>query len=175
MNLSRLTYRSRQFWQTFLGSNSRIEIASLRGHLTPAQIVLFQRMHPSEQQHALRVMEKLIVSGHAEADLLSAALLHDVGKILSPLSVLDRMLIVLGKHFFPTLSRRWGRGSMHGLCRPFVVAEYHAEWGSNLAAQAGASPVTVNLIARHQEPPSHSLNSQADQLLAALQAADDLT
>jgi hypothetical protein len=173
LNPSRFSYRSRQFWRTFLGPKNRIENNSLKLYLSPVQIVLFQRMQPSEQEHAVRVLEKLIASGHTEPDLLTAALLHDIGKIISPLTILDRVAIVLGKHFFPKLAKRWGEGNPSGLRRPFVVAERHAGWGADLAAQAGASGRTVDLIGRHQEPPDRLPHSHNDRLLAALQAADD--
>jgi predicted hydrolase (HD superfamily) len=48
------------------------------------------------------------------------------------------------------------------------VAEQHAEWGAQLASQAGASAHTVELIRHHHDP-----HAQKEPLLAALQAADD--
>ncbi len=165
---ARLAYRVRQFRLAFFGSWSPVPDEVLSPHLSPDQIAVFRRMTPSEQAHSLAVLRRLKEQGHTNPDLLAAALLHDAGKSLSPLSVFDRVLIVLGKRFAPRLTRRWGEGDPRGLRRPFAVAAHHAEWGADLAAAAGASSRTCDLIRRHQDfPPTE------DALLAALQQADD--
>ncbi len=168
MLLSRLAYRTRQFWNALPGPRKRVETGALLPHLTPAQIVLFRRMQPSEQAHAWQVLERLKAAGQTDPHLLAAALLHDVGKIMVPLSLLDRVVIVLGKRFFRRRARRWSEGTAGRLRRPFVVAAQHPAWGADLAGQAGASSRTVDLIRRHQDIPSAD-----DSLLAALQAADE--
>lgn len=170
--LSRLAYRTRQFWNTLPGSCRRVEIEMLLPHLPPSQIVLFRRMQPSEQTHAYQMFEQLNDSGQTDPDLLAAALLHDVGKVLVPLSLLDRVVIVLGKRFFQRRARRWSEGTPSRLRRPFVVAAHHPDWGADLAEQAGASSRTVDLIRRHQDPASPNPGSRTECLLAALQAAD---
>ena len=170
---SRLAYRTRQFWNALPGSRRCVEIETLLPHLTPSLIVLFRRMQPSEQAHAYQVFERLKTSGQTDPDLLAAALLHDVGKILVPLSLLDRVVIVLGKHFFSRSARRWSEGTANRSRRPFVVAAHHPGWGADLAEQAGASPQTVDLVRRHQDPISLNPGSHAERLLAVLQAADN--
>jgi hypothetical protein len=173
VNPPRLAYRSRQFWNAFLGPHQKIESEVLLPYLSMPQLVLFRRMQPSEQTHAFQVFGRLKASGRRDRGLLAAALLHDVGKILYPLSIWERVLIVLGRRLFPRAVRRWGTGRPRGLYRPFVVAARHAEWGADLAARAGASPRTVDLIRRHQDPPGPQPGSRTDQFLAALQQADD--
>jgi hypothetical protein len=173
VNISRLTYRSRQFWNALLSPNKRVPSEALLPHLSSAQIVLFRRMQPAEQLHAYQLFKDLESAGQTTPDLLTAALLHDVGKILLPLSILDRVVIVLGKYFFRKASRRWAAGTPHGLRLPFVVAEHHAGWGADLACQAGATQLSVELIRRHQDTPNPNPDSQIERLLAALQAADN--
>lgn len=168
MILSHLAYRARQFWNALPGPRRRVETETLLPHLSPSQIVLFRRMQPSEQTHAYQMLERLKASGQTDPDLLAAALLHDVGKVLVPLSLLDRVVIVLGKRFFRRRARRWSEGTPSRLRRPFVVAAHHPDWGADLAEQAGASSRTVDLIRRHQDIPSVD-----DSLLSALQSADD--
>jgi len=165
---SRLAYRTRQFLNALPGSQSRAENGTLLLHLSPSQIVLFRRMHSSEQAHAYRVLERLYAAGQTDTDLLTAALLHDVGKVLVPLSLLDRVVIVLGKRFFWRRTGRWSEESPSRLRRPFIVAEHHPEWGADLAEQTGASSRTVSLIRHHQDVPVYD-----DSFLAALQSADD--
>jgi hypothetical protein len=171
--LHRLAYRARQFWNALPFSQRRVEMRAVLPPLTSAQFTLFQRMQPSEQVHAYRMFRRLQAEGHTEADLLVAALLHDVGKCLYPLSVLDRVAVVLGKRLFPRLARRWGEGAPEGLRRPFVVAAQHPDWGADLAAQAGASSCAVELIRRHQDPLAVEKDAPVERLLAALQAVDD--
>jgi hypothetical protein len=171
--IARLAYRSRQFWNALLGSRKYLTDEALFPYLTPVQQLLFRQMQPSEQAHAYQLLKRLETAGQTNADLLAAALLHDVGKILYPLSILDRVMIVLGKRFFSRAVQHWAEGTPSGLRLPFVVAERHAEWGADLAAQAGATSRTVELIRRHQEPPLPDPSSQTERLLAALQAADD--
>lgn len=171
--ISRIAYRSRQFWNALSGSRRRVASELLLPHLSTVQLVLFRRMQPSEQAHAFQVLERLRASGQSDPDLLSAALLHDVGKILSPLSVWDRVWIVLGRRLFPRQAEGWAQGLPRGLRRPFVVAAQHPEWGARLAAEAAAAARTVELIQRHQDPPDPRPQASIDRLLAALQAADD--
>ncbi|HTX92200.1 MAG TPA: HD domain-containing protein [Anaerolineales bacterium] len=170
---SRLAYRARQFWNALLSPGKRVTSEALLPYLPPIQLILFRRMQPSEQLHAFQVLKRLEADGQTDPDLLAAALLHDVGKILSPLSLFDRMAVVVGKRLFPAAARRWGDAAPRGPHRPFVVAARHAEWGAGLARQAGASRRTVELVRRHQDPPLPEPRSRTDRLLAALQAADD--
>jgi len=171
--ISRLAYRSRQFWNALSNSRTRIASESLLSHLTPVQLILFRRLQPSEQAHAYHLFKHLQNNGQTNPDLLTAALLHDVGKILYPLSTLDRVITVLGKRFFRSVAQGWSNGSPSGLRRPFVVAEQHAAWGAQLVSQAGASTKTVELIRHHHDPPAVGADAHTDPLLAALQAADD--
>lgn len=165
---ARLLYRARQFRLALFGPWPAVPNEALDPYLSPALIAIFRRMTPSEQAHSAAVLRRLQAAAHNDPDLLAAALLHDAGKSLSPLSVLDRVLIVLGKRLLPRLSRRWGEGEPRGLRRPFVVAARHADWGADLASAAGASPRTCDLIRRHQD-----FHRADDALLSALQQADD--
>ncbi len=171
--ISRLTYRSRQFREALFAPYKRIPSEALLSQLTPAQLSLFQRMQPSEQTHAYRIFKRLETSGQSDPDLLAAALLHDVGKILHPLSIFDRVLIVLGKALIPKAARRWASGTPHGLRLPFVVAANHADWGAELAYQAGSSVLCVELIRRHHDIHRPNPGSHTEALLDALQAEDD--
>lgn len=126
-------------------------MVEVREFLTPALVDLFEKMHPSEQAHSLRIFHKLINSGENSRDLLTAALLHDIGKIRFPLYPWDRALVVIGQACFPKSVEQWGRGNPHGWKRPFVVAREHPKWGAQMAASGGASAMTVRLILRHQD------------------------
>lgn len=174
MSFSQAVYRVRQFWLAWrVQSLAEDELAAARSILTAEQMQLFTRLQPSEQIHALRVLQTVRQWGENDPDLLVAALLHDIGKVRAPLSIWERVVIVLGKALFPERARGWGDGQARGWKRPFVIAAHHPAWGGELAAEVGVSPLAASLIRRHQSPlESKSITSQQDHLLKILQAAD---
>lgn len=121
--------------------------------LSPALLTLFAEMQPSEMNHSLQVTRKLISRHETHPDLLAAALLHDVGKCRSPISLGERVVIVLVKYLLPAAYLRWARsGDLSSWKHMFVVAERHPAWGAEMAGKAGASPLVVELIRDHQRP-----------------------
>ena len=130
------------------------------------------KMQPNEQAHSLHIFRQLLAEGEESRDLLTAALLHDVGKSRFPLHLWERVLVVLGHTLAPSWVERWGEGEPYGWRRPFVVAVKHPIWGAELASEAGASPLAVSLIRRHQAP-SHKADPLEDGLLEILQRADN--
>ena len=167
--ISRIRYRIDQFRRALRPLPDAVPIDTLRTHLNPAQLTLFLRMQPSERAHAFSVFERLKEGGYKQPELLVAALLHDVGKILYPLSVWERVVIVLGYKLFPRLARRWGEGTPRGFRRPFAVAAQHPFWGADLVEKTGATQNTIALIRHHQDK-----NEQPElPLLSALQGVDD--
>lgn len=177
MMLGRIRYRSQQFWNALFAEPEQYGIERARNILTPMQMGLFLRMGPSEQAHSLVVMNKILKAMNTDVvegmdDLLVAALLHDVGKINHPLRVWERILIVVGRFLFPVHVKRWGAGEPQGWKRAFVIAEQHPEWGAELAASTGASPLSVNLIRRHQNSEHSGCSAFELQLLNRLQLAD---
>jgi hypothetical protein len=169
----RIAYRARQFWNAILRPEFHIQTESTLPSLIPAELLLFRQMQPSEQAHAFQVYKQLVQGGHKQKDLLTAALLHDVGKILSPLSVFDRVVIVVGKYIFPKAARRWAEEPGRSWRRPFRVAAFHSEWGADLLEKAGASRLAIELVRRHHDPPIQNPVSKVELLLAKLQAVDN--
>lgn len=174
MKPARLSYRIRQFWHVLRPAPIDDQDLSLvREVLTPRQMGLFRAMGAAEKAHALRVLKTLQAWGETDHDLLVAALLHDAGKLRCPLAVWERALAVVARRLFPERAKAWGHGRPRGWRRAFVVAEQHPYWGAQMAAESGASPLAVNLIWRHQEPPSTIPTTQEDRLLRTLHAADN--
>lgn len=181
MKLNRIIYRITQFWNAFRAQPTSTDLEWALSKLTPEQMSLFTQLHHSEQAHSISVLKKLVQNNHSSMEaeyeaLIVAALLHDVGKLRYPIAAWERVLIVLSKVLFPNQVRHWGRGQPAGWRRAFVVAEQHPEWGAQLAAEAGASPVTVELIREHQNAyPKQSVAHTGDGfsgLLFKLQEAD---
>ena len=174
MIISQATYRIRQFWLAWRAEPLTEEaLAPARSILSAKQMQLFTRLQPSEQIHALRVLETVQQWGETDTDLQTAALLHDIGKARAPLKLWERVVIVLGKALFRERVKQWGRGQPQGLLRPFVIAEQHPVWGGEMALEVGASPLAVSLIRRHQSPDDFQpINDQENHLLQILQKAD---
>lgn len=174
MMFSQVLYRARQFWSAWGASPlNEEELAPARSILTAKQMNLFRRLQPSEQIHALRVLQTIQAQGETDPDLQVAALLHDIGKARAPLKLWERVVIVLGKACFPHRVQSWGGGQPQGWKRPFVIAEQHPAWGGEIASEAGTSPLAVSLIRRHQSSePRSPVTQKEDQLLSILQAAD---
>lgn len=176
-----IVYRSWQLWQALLASPSAKDMQLVRSILPPEQMRLFELMQPDEQMHCIKTAHFLLEKGHNHADLLAAALLHDVGKINHPLQLWERVWLVIGNTFFPKLASSWRRESDLGVInkktwrRVFVVHRRHAGWGAELGRKAGASQLCANLIRRHQDRFSLDANSIEDQLLSLLQEADNLS
>jgi hypothetical protein len=173
MSLDRLAYRLGQF-RRHLGSRvAEAELREAHRILTPAQMKLFLQMSAGEQAHSLAVLRRLEAQGEREPDLLSAALLHDVGKALRPLRLWERAWIVLVGRF---LGKSTATGALENLPwwqKPLRVASQHPAWGAEMALAAGSSERAASLIRRHQEKGSLNLQSEEDVLLRKLQAVDD--
>jgi hypothetical protein len=169
------TYRVRQFANALLARVSPDDLREADEVLPSNAQELFRRMSVPDQRHSLNVMRMLRRQGHAEPDLLAAALLHDVGKSAAWIAPWHRAVIVLGMRFAQGLFAWLGGGEPHGWRRPFVVLRQHAEIGAEWAAQAGCSALTVSLIRRHQEPLRRAPLDQEERLLVALQRADGVS
>ncbi len=168
VKVPRIWYRSTQFFSTLWAPFLPVDVAYAAAHLTPGLMALFRRMSRVEQHHGIAVCRTLESQGYQDTDLLTAALLHDVGKITAPPRLWERVIVVLAEHFLPARSERWAQEKTpRGWHRGFVIRRMHPVWGAELAAQAGASPCTVALIRQHHR------TVEGDALLAALQAADD--
>ncbi len=172
--ISRLKYRIWQFWQSMGGSLDLNEWLQIEGILSQPELDLFKQLPVPDQNHSLRVLENLTLIGETEPALLKAALLHDLGKIKYPLQLWERVFAVLVRGFFPRLHQKWGEGDPAGIGRALVIIRQHAEWGADLAAEAGSGQIIVWLIRNHEKQPSKVTGSAQDLLLLdKLQTADN--
>ncbi len=180
MTLERINYRAGQFRKAMWTAPDPADLKLAETCLNPAQMDLFSQMQPSEQAHSLRVFKLLLHENGEHHDLLVAALLHDVGKSRYPLALWERVAIVVMKALFPRQTREWGLGTQtsdgalsgSSWRRPFIIAEQHPRWGAEMASAAGATPLAVSLILKHQNTISADTVVLEDRLLLKLQAAD---
>lgn len=127
--------------------------------LPTSALVLFKTMSQADQQHCLRVCRGLQAHGCREADMLAAALLHDVGKAQGRVPFWTRPTLVLGKRLAPAWLQRTvldpealtlHQRSYWRLALSY--AWYHAEVGATLAAAAGLSERAILYIQTHHQP-----------------------
>ncbi len=179
MKPARVRYRLRQFCRSVFVISKREELDPVQAILNPAQWELFIQLQPAEQKHAIDLYHRLVETGETQPDLLLAALLHDVGKLHYPLSPLERALAVIVQAISPGLALKWGRIATNewekipAWRRAFVVAAQHAEWGADMARQAGASRLTEQLIRLHHQSNGPSENVVESNLQRTLWMLDN--
>ena len=167
-----MLYRIRQGINALFAWGRALDLAQPEAILGPQLMALFTQMRRSEQLHSLRVLATVQAMGHTEPDLLVAALLHDVGKTRAPIGLMGRTLAVLVRAALPGIAHHWAQGEPVGWRRALAVAERHHAWGAEMLAEAGASPLAMTLVRRHQEKMSGQPAGEENRLLAVLQAAD---
>ncbi len=166
----RVRYRLHQFFALLSAHRAAAALVDeAAGHLAPPLLALFRAMPPGEQRHAVEVCRRLEAMGYDDPDLLTAALLHDVGKgTLGWPSAVERAVVVIVEHFAPDLALRLAESDLPPL-RAFRTRRDHPQWGAALVEQAGGSERSVALIRAHHDPRAAAL----DPLLAALRRADE--
>jgi len=147
-----LQHLARRFVGAVSARVDRAELAALDQLLSPAERQLFLAMRVADQRHSLDLYRRLECDGHADADLLRAALLHDVGKALGPLPLAYRVAFALCRLTSPGLAVWLSQQSRPTWCRPFYLAAHHAELGARAAERAGSRLRVVQLIASHDSP-----------------------
>lgn len=127
------------------------ELAWVRQRLRPAEFELWMAMDWRDQRHAVTVARRFLEAPGttvASEPGVVAALLHDVGKSVAPLSTMERVLVsVVGGR--TDRQRRY---------------QQHEAIGLDMCRRAGTDPVVLDLLAGI---------GQRD-VLAALRRADDL-
>lgn len=168
-------YRVEQFLRALAAQEGVSEQSFRRAAevLSPEARALFAQQAPQDQQHALAVYETLVERGETRVDLLTAALLHDVGKAATQAPPWQRGIFVLAERLAPGALNRVLGDRNEGLGGPLVTYARHAEIGARWAEKAGCSALTVDLI-RHHEQRLEICGTERDRLLAALQAADSV-
>lgn len=173
----RPAYRVKQFLASLRPAITAEEQRALAGWLPPDAGSLFAGMSPRDQRHSLNVVQTLLAGGADQPDLLAAALLHDVAKTVQPggrrLRLRHRVLIVLLNAVNGQWVRRLADSEPESWRYPFYVHLNHPQMGAVLVERAGCTPLTTELVRRHQERLSAPPTSQAEALLLLLQAADD--
>ena len=171
---SKLVYRVWQFWQSLKKPPGMEEWQKVETILTQPELTLFESLPVQDQNHSLRVLANLEANGETDADLLKAALLHDIGKTCCPLARWERVFAVMMEGLFPRAALEWGRKEPQGIWRSLVTIQQHPAWGADMAQKAGSSQKVIWLIRHHEAEELSEVFPQGDrELLQKLQNADN--
>lgn len=127
---------------------------------------LFESMSPRDRRHCFDVYQALLAQRGGDANLLTAALLHDAGKggmAGDDVRLWHRVTYVILSAGAPWLLRRLADGGRGGL----ASLHQHPERGAALAETLGAPADVIELVRRHEE------RTGGDERLRLLRAADD--
>jgi putative nucleotidyltransferase with HDIG domain len=168
--LDRLRLRVRQSIRAFAPSQMPADVQeSALKLLTPRQRESFAALSRFDQDHLLCVYRSLKNEGHADQDLLTAGLLHDIGKQQRAARVrfADRVARVLMARFAPDQLVALAQPPATGWRAGLVLAVHHPEFGANHARALGFNERVCELIRHHE-----IVDNEPSGALAALQRAD---
>ena len=156
------------------GAPSASDEAWVATVLDPSELLLFRRLPNHDRRHAIRVARRVEHSLGAPTDerWLTAALLHDVGKYRSGLSVPGRAAAtVVAAVARPARLARWAeadgwRGQVGSYAR-------HGEIGAEEIRRAGGRPEAATWSAQHHHPESFATLEIPLDVVQALDAADN--
>jgi len=108
----RLPYRAKQLKFALFTSYKKEHIEFARKYLSIKELALFDQLPRYEKKHAVQVAKHLLADAHGkfnidERKLAKLALLHDIGKAATKLSVVDKVLLVILNRYFPKLTASW--------------------------------------------------------------------
>jgi hypothetical protein len=125
------------------------ERTGLLAWTTPPQLAVFDGMHVADRRHGLDVVASLRADGVEDRDVLLAGLLHDAGK--GDTGVGPRVAYSLGQRYGTWV---WRLASvLPGWADALARLRTHARASATLAAAAGCSQRTIDLI-REQDAPT---------------------
>lgn len=144
--------------RTVVPATARPDDAWARERLSANEYALYARLSPAERRHAVdiaRCVERRLEAGEApsagRAQLVRAALLHDVGKLGSDDNVVWRVVSHLAA---PSTAPPEPR--LRSLAGVRQAAVHHPAYGEALILAAGGDPDVARLVARHHQPAGDS-------------------
>jgi len=121
-----MLYRMKQFFHALFPKISEDDLLWVNRILGPNEVELFKKLPVHEQQHSIAVGKDCMRANGSE-ELLKAALLHDIGKIESNLTILNKSLVVLLSPF-----EKHKKHMARFIRDAFYYKEYHPLIGANL-------------------------------------------
>jgi len=170
----RVGYRLRQVAIRAVTRREPLGSGLVASVLPPKGLALFGRMSTGDQRHALCVLDALRAGETCRRELAEAALLHDVGKADSGLTMAHRSVAVILGALCPRALERLACPEPRSWRYAFYVHLHHGEIGAEQCAAIGCDPLTVYLV-RHHDGRARAAAAPADWQVAleALRCADE--
>lgn len=174
------THRARRFFRSLVArAPSPQDSLWAEGHLSEAERRAFARLGPGDRSHSIGVA-KAVAANLGQLDerpeddsvewLVTAALLHDIGKSAAGLGTYGRVVAtVCGAVVGDGMAEHWAEKS--GMTRKIGLYLKYPELGVTILELAGSDPRVVSWSAQHHLPEEDwTVPVQAGRLLSA---ADD--
>jgi hypothetical protein len=174
----RASHLARRFFGALRPGRPRTsDVAWVELVLDPPELELWARMANHDRRHSIAVARRVqhALAGSAGADdprWISAALLHDVGKLDAGLGVLGRVAATLaGAAAGHDMAEAWSE--KRGVTRRFGLYLRHAELGETRLRVIGARPEAAAWAGAHHDASGWGELAFPVGVVAALDAADD--
>jgi putative nucleotidyltransferase with HDIG domain len=144
--------RVRQGLRSFRPTMPEDTDSIVQATLTGQQFAAFRALPAFDQAHLVRVVLWLRRHGVTDSDLLTAGLLHDIGKSHNGarVSTIDRSARVVLRRFSPRMMEWLAREPAPGWRKGFALAVHHPSIGAEMAADLGCNERVCWLIANHE-------------------------
>lgn len=141
-----MIYRVKQFFQGLTAKLYDEDFHFINQYLTPQEQNLFFQLRKSEQRHSLNVAYGCHTDAPDETTLIKAALLHDIGKIGSNLTLVNKAFAVI-----------FDKISLKVFIMPNFLKEaiyyksHHAELGYELLLKLAIEEKVLLLVKNHHK------------------------
>lgn len=161
-----MCYRIKQLFWALTAKVTEEERDFYKTYLSLKEIVLFEKLKVYDQKHSLRVAYLLKEKLGINEEMMRLGLLHDIGKIVTPLNPIEKGIMVLGDHL--------SHGQMKKFDKNLKIKSYykHGEIGYELLKQEGNYEEDFLTIIKVHHVQDSVLYHQ-DKRLILLQEADN--
>jgi len=174
----RVSHLARRFFGALRPGRPReSDVAWVGSVLSANELELWTRMVNHDRRHSIAVARRVqhMLAGTADAEdprWISAALLHDVGKLDASLGVLGRVGATLaGAAAGHDMAEAWSE--RRGITRRFGLYLRHAELGETRLRVVGARAEAAAWAGAHHDPAAWDELGFPAGVVTALDAADD--
>lgn len=157
--------RIKQFFTQCFSKMNQDDIAFVCNHLNEQEQKLFFQLSVLNQKHSVSVTYTLLtLKPNISNILIKAALLHDIGKINSNLTITNKILAITLHHFFPKISLQFAKKNPNHFLHYYF---FHPQIGVQHLKDIHSNAKIIHIVAAHHE---QSLNLDVQ----LLQQADEL-
>ncbi|SNS74746.1 HDIG domain-containing protein [Anaerovirgula multivorans] len=141
-----MIYRVKQFFQGLTAKLYEEDLHFINQYLTSQEQNLFFQLRKSEQRHSINVAYGCKIDAPNNLALIKAALLHDVGKIGSNLTLINKAFVVLSDkmNLKPSVMPSFLKEAMYYKIN-------HAKLGYELLLKLGLQEKVLVLVKNHHK------------------------